>query len=471
MPAHPDTPTLPNFTAPLTEADFNLVMAQTDLCLRLSSDGAIVVATQETPAADVHYIELAQLEKTDTIWHPSLLIMTQAFENDELARKAQNDLKEWLSQTVTDRLSAILSLENLDHPSAAVRALTYRLFEAGGLMYRHMLRDQIKPLTPEDRRALRTLGIQLGAHYVFLRDLLKPKPLALKAVLWRLWYNKTPKQTPLPHDGNVSMAISDKASTAFYRDMGYPVYGGSMVRVDMIERINSHVFDQAVTGIWRFDPAVASTIGVSTETLQAIFEDLGFRPEWRDAEPMQDRADAFVMEESENVDDDTDNTDNITFAQESVIPTSTRQVEVVPELIPPELRAALEASKKAQAEMADNAGDTEKTSKEATISPEETSDAPAENVVDTEENAKVLYYHLKKRTIKPLRQNNDGKAQHKNKNARDNKDKKSPRKDRHKNAGGSKFSGSRKSTGNRLADHIDDENNPFAALKKLRTKE
>jgi hypothetical protein len=135
----------------------------------------------------------------------------------------------------------------------------------------------ITGLPKEERPALNKLGIRIGAYYIYEKDILKPAALHLKAALWRIFKGAEAANTSLPQSGNVSMACPENGNRDFYRAMGFPVFGKTCVRVDMVERLNSAIFDGAVEGKYKFDPSLASVVGVSVETVQFILTDLGFR--------------------------------------------------------------------------------------------------------------------------------------------------------------------------------------------------
>src|SRR3546814_10320135 len=66
----------------------------------------------------------------------------------------------------------------------AARGLAFQLREALGSMPRRRASAQIAALSPEDRKKLRSLRIRLGMESVFMPDLLKPRAVAVRAVLW-----------------------------------------------------------------------------------------------------------------------------------------------------------------------------------------------------------------------------------------------------------------------------------------------
>lgn len=218
---------------------------------------------------------IAKLAKGDSFYAPKIKLL-----HNDLLEDAQNKivlqrLETWLDEQKQKSLGPLLALENAELNGTA-KGIAFQLFESGGILLRSQIVDLIKTLEKDDRQALGKMGVRLGAYFVYQRDVLKPAAMRMKATMWRLQHDVN-ETLPLPQEGNVTMACPENASRDFYRAMGLPVFGKTCVRVDMVDRLNSAVYDQAKEGKYTFDPALASTVGVSVETVQFILHDLGFR--------------------------------------------------------------------------------------------------------------------------------------------------------------------------------------------------
>jgi ATP-dependent RNA helicase SUPV3L1/SUV3 len=275
----------------LLDADQDAVMKTARAVLKEPLQDAIAVFPQQVSAAfslnDVGQIlwrhgeqnfPIAQLTKGADIYSPKIKLL-----HTELLDEAQNKivltrLEGWMFEQFVKNLAPLLALKDADIPGIG-KGIAFQVYEHAGLMLRSDVTAMIADLPKEERPALNKLGLRLGAYYVYQKDILKPAALHLKAVLWRLFNHVDAATTPLPQSGNVSMTCPENANKDFYRAMGFPVFGKTCVRVDMVERLNSAVFDGAVEGKYKFDPALASVVGVSVETVQSILSDLGFRVE------------------------------------------------------------------------------------------------------------------------------------------------------------------------------------------------
>ena len=75
------------------------------------------------------------------------------------------------------------------------RGLAYRLAEAGGVLDRGEVRTDTHALSQVERRTLRSLGVRMGAHSIFMPGLLRPEAQALLQALVR---RESPEWRPAP---------------------------------------------------------------------------------------------------------------------------------------------------------------------------------------------------------------------------------------------------------------------------------
>jgi ATP-dependent RNA helicase SUPV3L1/SUV3 len=159
------------------------------------------------------------------------------------------------------------------------RGVAYRLIEAGGVLDRTELRDELKALSQVERRALRTLGVRIGAFSVWLPGLLKPQARALTQALstreaphWRP-PPAAPSRLPQP-------APSPRALSAW----GLRATGGHAVPVDQLERLDELLRGAARQGggVLLSDQA-REALGWSEAEAHDILRGLGFVPANRPA--------------------------------------------------------------------------------------------------------------------------------------------------------------------------------------------
>lgn len=273
----------------LLNADQDAVMKTARAVLKEPLADAISVFPQQVSAAfslnDAGQIlwrnlennfPIAQLVKGTDIYSPKIRLLHTDLLDDAQNKIVLTRLEGWLTEQAEKNLAPLTVLKDAEITGVG-KGIAFQLYEHAGLMLRSDVAEMISSLPKEERPALNKLGLRLGAYYVYQKDILKPAALHLKAVLWRIFNGIDAANTPLPQSGNVSMACPEGGNREFYRAMGFPVFGKTNVRVDMVERLNSAIFDGAVESKYKFDPALASIVGVSVETVQFILADLGFR--------------------------------------------------------------------------------------------------------------------------------------------------------------------------------------------------
>jgi ATP-dependent RNA helicase SUPV3L1/SUV3 len=238
--------------------------------MALAADGTVTWTIDGTACP------VARLGRGNGLLAPRVVLLHADLLDDVQTKVAIRKLDQFVSTTLQKNLAPLFSLEKNEVIGAA-KGIAFQLYESGGVMLREKVQDLLAPMTKEERVVFGNLGVRIGAYYLYQKDLLKPAALHVRAVLWRVFHGLDALPTPLPPQGNVSMPCPDGGDRAFYMGMGFPVFGKTCVRVDMVERLNSAVYDGAKDGKYVFDPALASVVGVSVEVIQFILRDLGFR--------------------------------------------------------------------------------------------------------------------------------------------------------------------------------------------------
>ena len=160
--------------------------------------------------------------------------------------------------------------------AAPARGIVYRLSENLGSIGRAQVEAQIESLGRAGRKSLRPFGIRIGRHLVFMPELLKPRAIALRGLLWAL-RNGFDNLPPPPPPGRVSLCVARDAPQGFYQAMGYVPFGRLAVRADIAERLASVAWALARKGPFPATPALLSLAGCGTEEMTAILAGLGYR--------------------------------------------------------------------------------------------------------------------------------------------------------------------------------------------------
>jgi len=113
----------------------------------------------------------------DDVFHPRVHLIGDL--GDTAAREAaQKRIETWLGDEAGRALRDLKRLKRaVDDGVLAglVRGIAWRIVEAGGVLPRAEVREDLSTLSPEDRKSLGKFAIRIGTHAVWLPSMLKPR--------------------------------------------------------------------------------------------------------------------------------------------------------------------------------------------------------------------------------------------------------------------------------------------------------
>ena len=231
---------------------------------KLNDEGQILY--QPIPGNPLPGAPVATLKKGGVILAPAVEVLP-----------GQGDaevIEGWLRTHIATVLEPLVGLadEILEGPTKDIAA---QVFAAMGVLPREQIEALIEKLDPDARRVLRNKKVRLGPILVFQPELNKPAAVRLRALLWSLFNDKN-LPAPTPPDGAVSFRIDPAtADHHFYRAVGYPVYGPRAIRIDMLDRVISAVYEGAKGGKFKAQHQMAEWLGCNIEDLYAILTAMG----------------------------------------------------------------------------------------------------------------------------------------------------------------------------------------------------
>jgi len=247
-----------------------------DTQYKLMEDGRIFY--QENPTNPLPGNPVAQVMKGERILLPSVVLLETEALKDQDTAAVMLHIQGWLARhigTVLEPLATVLDDPEMKDPA---RAIAQQVSDGLGIVPREQIEALIATLDADDRKALRQKKIQLGPVLVFIPALNKPAAVRLRALLWGLAHDK-PLPMTAPKDGIVSFVVevpSDE-DKAFYQAVGYPVFGTRAIRIDMLGRVITAVYDSAKDGKFRARHDMAEWLGSSIEGLYEVLEAMGHR--------------------------------------------------------------------------------------------------------------------------------------------------------------------------------------------------
>ena len=159
--------------------------------------------------------------------------------------------------------------------SGAGRGIAFQLWERLGSVARSDATAQLRDLSPEDRNALRRLGVRIGSENLWMPTLLKPRAVALRGLLWAV-ATATHAPPPLPGD-RISLPRDDTIANDYYAACGYRPAGPRVIRVDLLDRLVLATRRRAKSGAFAADPDLAKLIACPIRELGAVLLALGYQ--------------------------------------------------------------------------------------------------------------------------------------------------------------------------------------------------
>lgn len=225
-------------------------------------------STNPTPGKVV-----ASLAKGDEITSPNIVIVDSEIYPD--ASTLEGDIKSWLSSHINENLGSIVNFAEATALPEGLQDIARTLKSHLGVVDRYKLNKSLSSLDPDQRKILRQHKIRSGPLMIFYQEHLKPAPLRLKSILWGI-YNERELPIKRPKDGIVSEVLDDeRIDYPYYKMLGYPVYAGRAIRIDMLDRVVTDIYDQAKEGSFRAQHKYAEWLGCSVDALYAVLEALG----------------------------------------------------------------------------------------------------------------------------------------------------------------------------------------------------
>jgi ATP-dependent RNA helicase SUPV3L1/SUV3 len=238
----------------------------------LSDTGIIIWQTEE----------IGRLIAKQPLLKPKATLTGGELGSEDIRKQASERLDSWLLEIVARDLSPLVSLAAAaegETLQGLARGIAYRVAEAGGVMEREELQADLRQLGPEDRKALRSVGLRIGRANIYAPLLLKPRAARLHALFAFFTAGPTQGAVPfLPPLGVTSFTLTTPVPAKALAATGFRAFGTRAVRLDIVDRIADALFEAAekAKGPCAFPPNIVSLLGASNEDAEALVEALGW---------------------------------------------------------------------------------------------------------------------------------------------------------------------------------------------------
>ncbi len=162
------------------------------------------------------------------------------------------------------------------------RGIAYQLVERSGILDREAVEPLLRDLSPNERRALKALGVRFGAFSLYLPAMLAPEAAEIGSIFAELasrgWRPRLDAPTPSPHPPPPYEALSLRGLRAV-ADLVAPA--------NMLERLDAlaRAAEPRAAGAIRLTPALLRDLNWDREMAERILRGLGFAPDRRSDDP------------------------------------------------------------------------------------------------------------------------------------------------------------------------------------------
>lgn len=237
---------------------------------------ALVSASDDTLSLDAtngHIawdgVVIARLARGTALLAPAVQILGGEFADTKQRDLVQERLIAFAFAHIRTTLAPLYALAAQPRPTPALRGLTHRLMEYGG----------VAPLMPGEPAShgtqvlshLRRLGILFVPQGVFMPALLKPAAMTLRSLLLSLWHRHASQN---PDGRQITIALPGTAPIA---SAGWAWAGGSWMRLDRVEKLLGEVHRLTRHGPCPVPNDLAQRYGLNKTQLPELLSGLGIR--------------------------------------------------------------------------------------------------------------------------------------------------------------------------------------------------
>lgn len=214
-----------------------------------------------------HGAPIARLRRGPTLLSPVVEVIDSEFLDGTQREAVRARLARFVEAAIAEGLTPLFAARRAAEDDPVLRGMLHRLAEHAGVL---------GPVPVEDalRLKLRRIGVRAGVFAVHMPALLKPRPAALRAMLWSVWYRCALPDLPAP--GLVSIPVPDwPGGLAAY--LGWFIAGPRAIRLDIAERVAGELRHAARRRPAPAPESLASRFGANQEELPRLLRSLGLR--------------------------------------------------------------------------------------------------------------------------------------------------------------------------------------------------
>ncbi|KXV78337.1 helicase-related protein [Acetobacter cerevisiae] len=220
---------------------------------------------------------IGHLQKGEELLRPAVHVTTAEFLEPSHRERIRMRLTAFVESTLHNTLAPLFRAAHAVADKPTLRGLVHGLTEQGGVM----TLPANSQLSKKDSHFLHKLGLRLGDGLLFCLQLLRPRPMTLRALLVQLHTGQS--VPPLPKPGAVSCRLPPETKLsaqdrAVLLQIGWYSAADFLIRLDIAHETHKTLSELATrSGGCPLQSGMASRLGVPAADLPMVLTDLGLR--------------------------------------------------------------------------------------------------------------------------------------------------------------------------------------------------
>ena len=218
---------------------------------------------------------IARLKKGNNYLNPNIEILADDALDDLSRSKLENFLKNWMDKFIKETLHDLLNLKLEPDKNKYIRALMFQLFENNGVLKRETVSDIVTAIKTDERKKIWELGIKIGRYHIYLPKMLKPKAVALRISLWRLFFEIESNQV-IPRSG-LNYLSDKKYNKNFLLLCGFEKFKNHYVRIDILEKLFIKILNKTDKRKFKIDSEMMNLLGCNKEDFYNLMLSMNYK--------------------------------------------------------------------------------------------------------------------------------------------------------------------------------------------------
>ena len=218
---------------------------------------------------------IAKIKKGANYLTPKIEIIS----DDSILKQSRDRLeiflKDWIAKYIISELGDLINLSSAKITDQYLRALVFQMFEKNGIIQRKEIDHIVKLISKEERKKLWAMGIKIGRYHIYLPRMLKPKAVALRIALWKLYHEIKPKNE-IPQSG-LNFLVNNNYDNKFLLLCGFENFKNFFVRVDILEKLFISIVEKTNERKFRVTSEMINLLGCSKENFHKLMEYMNYK--------------------------------------------------------------------------------------------------------------------------------------------------------------------------------------------------